>query len=77
MTNLQNFSIYHNHRTSANSLLALLEADNLGGQLLRAVRQGFYFGIETRVPYAIGFYMCIFGRILGRASSHWVLQVSC
>jgi len=35
------------------SLLSWLEADNLAGQLLRAVRQGFYFGIETRVPYAI------------------------
>ena len=36
------------------SLIGWLEADNLAGQLLRAVRQGFYFGIETRVPYAIG-----------------------
>lgn len=37
----------------SSALLALLESPGLPGQLLRAVRQGFFFGVETRVPYAI------------------------
>jgi|TARA_B110000208_G_scaffold59747_1_gene77925 hypothetical protein len=35
------------------SFLAPLEMDNLAGELIRALRQGIYFGIETRIPYAI------------------------
>ena len=30
-----------------------MEADNLAGQLLRAVRQAFFFGVEARLPYAL------------------------
>lgn len=49
-----NISFYvHADKSIMASLIGWLEADNLAGQLLRAVRQGFYFGIETRVPYAI------------------------
>ena len=34
-------------------VISLLEDPGLLGQLVRAVRQGFFFGVETRVPYAI------------------------
>lgn len=34
-------------------LIQALEDPGLGGQLVRAVRQGLFFGVETRVPYAI------------------------
>jgi len=30
-----------------------MESDNLAGQLLRAVRQAFFFGVEARLPYAL------------------------
>lgn len=30
-----------------------IESEDLPGQLLRSLRQGMFFGIETRVPYAI------------------------
>ena len=32
---------------------SLLEDPSLPGQLLRALRQGLFFGVETRVPYAL------------------------
>jgi hypothetical protein len=31
----------------------LFENDMLIGQLIRAMRQGFYFGVETRIPYSL------------------------
>jgi hypothetical protein len=31
----------------------MIESEAFVAQLLRGVRQGFYFGIETRVPYAV------------------------
>jgi len=31
----------------------LVEGDDFPSQLLRSVRQGMYFGIETRIPYAV------------------------
>ena len=31
----------------------LFENPSLLGQLLRAMRQGFYFGVETRIPYSL------------------------
>lgn len=31
----------------------LFENDMFVGQLLRAMRQGFYFGVETRIPYSL------------------------
>eukprot|EP00811_Abedinium_folium_P003052 NODE_12809_length_1202_cov_7.526512.p1 GENE.NODE_12809_length_1202_cov_7.526512~~NODE_12809_length_1202_cov_7.526512.p1 ORF type:complete len:256 (+),score=83.76 NODE_12809_length_1202_cov_7.526512:116-883(+) len=34
-------------------VVQLVEQDNFLGELIRAVRQGIYFGVETRVPYAI------------------------
>lgn len=34
-------------------VLSLLEQEGVVGELIRALRQGLYFGIETRVPYAI------------------------
>ena len=35
------------------AFFAPLEMDNVAGELIRALRQGIFFGIETRIPYAI------------------------
>lgn len=37
----------------SSSLVSFIEAPGLVGELLRALRQGFFFGLETRVPYAV------------------------
>jgi hypothetical protein len=34
-------------------VLSVLESKGLVGELIRALRQGFFFGLETRVPYAV------------------------
>ena len=34
-------------------LASILDAEGFHGDILRALRQGIYFGVETRVPYAI------------------------
>ena len=33
--------------------VSVLEQDGLIGELIRAVRQGIYFGVETRIPFAL------------------------
>jgi len=34
-------------------LLAIIDAPGIFGELLRSLRQGLYFGLETRLPYAV------------------------
>jgi hypothetical protein len=35
------------------SNMDILEMEGFAGELLRSIRQGIYFGVETRIPYAI------------------------
>eukprot|EP00656_Telonema_subtile_P034609 TRINITY_DN38677_c0_g1_i1.p1 TRINITY_DN38677_c0_g1~~TRINITY_DN38677_c0_g1_i1.p1 ORF type:complete len:194 (+),score=38.08 TRINITY_DN38677_c0_g1_i1:96-677(+) len=37
----------------ADALAQFLEQEGTLGEIVRAVRQGIYFGVETRIPYAI------------------------